>query len=239
MLISEWLTGESFRPGAELLRSDRSFMLMGYTPSHGRLLLRSERSPARPVGPDNTVVEVLFTSAQALDLRTSCAGLAIRCATEEEAEQVRAAHPTATFHEGVQVFVLESDEDRGYVVAQAVGWREGVLAYTEPSLFNGPDEDRPRWRHQPLGGAHAGFNLASAEEVVALLAGTDPDAGEPARRERYRGVHVVMTRVDHGGGRSKESPAGVFLTEADARDALEVLARVADDCWIETVPIAV
>ncbi|MFJ9692158.1 hypothetical protein [Kitasatospora sp. NPDC101183] len=75
--------------------------------------------------------------------------------------------------------------------------------------------------------------------MVDLLRGTpDGPAGEPARRERYRHVHVVMTRVDFF-GRPRTSAAGVFLTEADAEDARAAIAAVAEECWIEVVPIAV
>ncbi|MFF4648100.1 hypothetical protein [Streptomyces sp. NPDC001389] len=236
MTTKEWLNTESaLQPGTELFRSGRRFELCAYANSHGQLLLRSHADLDRPGDPANTTIDVLFKPAEVLKIRDFYDGLVIRCATAQEAEGIQTAYPSIRFYHGDRVFMLESKGEIDYVVAMAVGCREGILTPTRQSFFNDVDASRPRWPSQPLFSAGPRFNLASVQELITALSTTD-DA--PVRRERYRHVYVVMTRVEPANGPGI-SGAGVFLTETDAEDARTMIAPKVADCWIETLPIAI
>ncbi|MFH8382059.1 hypothetical protein ACH4E7_14080 [Kitasatospora sp. NPDC018058] len=197
--------------------------------------MRSHADPDSPGDPADTTIDVLFKPAGVLKIRDDYDGVVIRCATVQEAESIRTAYPGIRFCRDDRVFMLESNGEIDYLVAMAVGWHEGVLSPTRLSFFNDVDAGRPRWPSQPLFGAGPRFNLASVQELTTALGATDDG---PVRRERYRDVHVVMTRVDRAGGPGI-SAAGVFLTEADAEDARPMIAPSVAECWIEIVPIAV
>lgn len=211
MISNAWLdTDDRLTPGTEIFRSDRRFALWAY--ADGRLLLRST---------GETTIDLVFQPVAALGIRDGLDGLAIRCATEEEARRIG----------GRRVFLLATEGRTDHVVADAVGWREGVLEPTRHSFFDAADAYE--WPTQPLGGAGAGFNIASGPELIAALGAAD-DGGRP-RRETYRMVYVVMTGPRLG----SESGTGVFLSRADAEEACARIAPRVPDCWIETLPIAV
>ncbi|MFI2609114.1 hypothetical protein [Kitasatospora sp. NPDC018619] len=236
MTTKEWFNAQSgLQPGAELFRSGRRFELCAYADSHGQLLFRSHADLDRPGDPANTTIDVLFKPAAVLKIRDFYDGLVIRCATAQEAEGVRTGYRSVRFSRDDRVFVLESKGETDYVVAMAVGWHEGVLPPTRQSFFIDVDAGRPRWPSRPLFSAGPSFNLASVQELVTALSTTEDG---PVRRERYRHVYVVMTRVDRRDG-ADVSGAGVFLTEADAEDARAMIAPEVAACWIETLPIAV
>ncbi|MFB8205781.1 hypothetical protein [Kitasatospora purpeofusca] len=234
MTDSTWLNRDhQLVPGKELFRSERRFHLLAYTASHGQLLMRSVGRPDEPGEPESTI-DLLFKPAAVVKIRDDYRGLAIRCATEAESEQVKTDHTSMSFGRDDRVFVLESQGEFDYVVAMAVGWTEGVLGRTQQSFFNDFDPDRPIWPSQPLFGVDAGLNIASAQELIdALLA----DDNATMRRERHRRVYVVMTRVIRPDG-PDVTGAGVFLTRADAEDAQAVITAKSVDCWIEELPIA-
>ncbi|MFB7675106.1 hypothetical protein ACFC26_27205 [Kitasatospora purpeofusca] len=234
MTDSTWLNRDhQLVPGKELFRSERRFHLLAYTASHGQLLMRSVGRPDEPGEPESTI-DLLFKPAAVVKIRDDYCGLAIRCATEAESEQVKTDHTSMSFGRDDRVFVLESQGEFDYVVAMAVGWTEGVLGRTQQSFFNDFDPDRPIWPSQPLFGVDAGLNIASAQELIdALLA----DDNATMRRERHRRVYVVMTRVIRPDG-PDVTGAGVFLTRADAEDAQAVITAKSVDCWIEELPIA-
>ena len=224
-----------FPPGKELFRSDRRFHLLAYSASHSQLLLRSNP----PYGDDDrtdpeTTIDVLFKPIEAVELRQSWTGLVIRCADADEAKQVRASLPDIKWEE-LHVFMLQSPDQRqsGYVVSMAVGWHEGVLPRMQPSFYSSmvPGD---RWNARPLHGVDAGLNMASAQDFLDGLAADDYP---PSRRERSRIVYVLMARFSDWGG-EKVSGVGVFLTEADAEEARALFTPKVDDCWIETLPVA-
>ncbi|MFJ5927729.1 hypothetical protein ACIQF6_34560 [Kitasatospora sp. NPDC092948] len=222
-------------PGKELFRSERRFHLLAYTASHGQLLMRSAGRPDE-AGEPETTIDLLFKPAAVMKIRDDYRGLAIRCATEAESEQVEADHASVSFGQGDHVFVLESQGESDYVVAMAVGWTEGVLGRTQQSFFNNFYPAKPMiWPSQPLFGVDAGLNIASAEELIEALSAEE---NAVIRRERHRRVYIVMTRVI-----SPEGPdvtgAGVFLTRADAEEARAVITAKSVDCWIEELPIAI
>ncbi|KJS61649.1 hypothetical protein [Streptomyces rubellomurinus] len=151
MTTKEWLNTESaLQPDTELFRSGRRFVLCAYADSHGQLLLRSHADLDRSGGPTNTTIDLLFKPAGLLKIRDVYDGLVIRCATAQEAEGIRTTHPSFRFSRDDRVFMLESKGEIDYVVAMAVGWREGVLSPTQQSFFNDIDAGRPRWPSQPL-----------------------------------------------------------------------------------------
>jgi hypothetical protein len=205
-----WLdTDDRLAPGTEIFHSDRRFALWAY--AEGRLLLRST---------GETTIDLVFEPVEAVKIRDGIDGLVIRCATQEEAERIG----------GRRVFLLETQGRTDYVVGEAVGWHEGVLEPTRHSFFD--TADAYVWPTQALGGAGAGFNIASGQELVAALG-----AGDDARprRQTYRMVYVVMTGPRLG----SESGTGVFLSRADAEEACARIAPRVPECWIETLPIAV
>ncbi|MGR6998742.1 hypothetical protein ACU686_12505 [Yinghuangia aomiensis] len=235
-MTKEWLNNASrLEPGREIFRSDRSFHLLAYTASHSQLLLRSPEDFARPGDPSNTTIDVLFKPVDLLRIRKNYTGLVIRCATAEETDSIQAEHPATGFQYGERVFVLESEGETDYIVAMAVGWHEDVLPRTRPSFYSDLDTEMPGRPPQPLFGVHAGFNLASAQELItALTTIGDP----PRRREKHRYVHVVMSRVDRHDG-PRISGLGVFLDRGDAEEARARIAPTVAECWVQTLPIAV
>lgn len=235
MTNKAWLrSDQQLAPGTEIFRSDRRFLLWAYTVSHGQLLLRSVGRPDLPGEPETTI-DLLFKPATVLKIRDDYRGLAIRCATAAETEIVKAENTSVTFSRDDHVFLLESQGETDHIVAMAAGWHEDVLSPTSPSFFNTFYPDMPVWPSKPLSGADGGFNIASAQELVEALRADDQ---ELIRRERYRHVYVVMTRVNRG-DEPDVTGAGVFLTRADAEDALATITPRAADCWIEELPIAI
>ncbi|MEV4757292.1 hypothetical protein AB0J86_19550 [Micromonospora sp. NPDC049559] len=237
MTAQAWLNRDhEFPPGRERFRSDRRFQIWAYSASHGQLLLRSTPLYGDEDRPDpETTIDVLFKPIEAIKLRDSFTGLVIRCAEPEEADQVKASLPGVRW-EGRHVFMLQSP-DQGqsdYVVSMAVGWREGMLPRMQQSFFSSDIVPGDRWTPNPLHGVGAGLNMASARDLLDALRADDHP---PRRRERHRYVYVLMTRYSRA-ERTEVSGAGVFLTEADAEEARALFARKVDDCWIETLPVA-
>ncbi len=213
MIPNAWLdTDDKLAPGTEIFRSDRRFVPWAYSAGNARLLLRGAGR--------ETTIDLLFTPVTAVRLRDGYDGLAIRCATAEEAEGTGAP--------GHRVFLLTAGGRTDYVAAGAVGWREGALAPTRHSLFDHADAYAVPAQALDT----AGFDIASARDLVTALGAED--GGRP-RRETYRMVYVVMTGPRLG----SESGTGVFLSRADAEEACAALAPRVPDCWIETLPIAV
>jgi hypothetical protein len=230
-VISEvWLyKSDRFQPGAELFRSDRIFETLGYTVSHSQLLLSSNAGVADE--PPETTVQILFKPVRAMRLERLYHGLAIRYATVDETDRIRSGLTGRYQGTPAHVFVLESGGVEGYVISDAVGWREGVLARMQPSLFRTIDEFDEVWPTSPVAGMNAGLDLASPAEVVhAFTVGLD----DGARRDRYRLVHVL---VAVNGDRRSRHTVGVFLAEADAQEAAVMLRPHVADCWVELTPM--
>ncbi|MFB7617106.1 hypothetical protein [Kitasatospora sp. NPDC056181] len=235
MTDSTWLNRDhQLVPGKELFRSERSFHLLAYTASHSQLLMRSVGRPDEPGEPETTI-DLLFKPVTVVKIRDNHRGLAIRCATEAESAQVKAEHASVSFDRDDHVFVLESQGESDYVVAMAVGWTEGVLGHTQQSFFSHVDPGRPIWPSLPLDGVDPGLTIASTRDLVEALSAEE---SVTIRRERHRFVHVVMTRVIRPDGPAVTG-AGVFLTRADAENALAAITARSVDCWIEELPIAV
>ncbi|MFD7033124.1 hypothetical protein ACFWAR_34380 [Streptomyces sp. NPDC059917] len=236
MTDSTWLNRDHhFAPGKELFRSERNFHLLAFTASHSQLLMRSSGRPDDPGEPETTI-DLLFKPVCAVKISTGYRGLAVRCATGTETERVKAEHAGMRFGREDRVFVLESEGDRDYVAAMAVGWTEGVLQRTQQSFFNTFYPGRPfAWPTQPLAGVDPGLDIASARELVEALAARE---NTTIRRERHRHICVLMTRETRPEG-PEVTAAGAFLTRADAEEARAVITAKSVDCWIEEVPIAV
>ena len=232
MTLHAWLRQDhELVPGTEIFRSDRRFAMQAYSASHGQLLLRSN-----PVDDEyETTIDLLFKPVEAVKICDGYAGLVIRCATVGETAQIMASLPG--FHPGRddRVFMLESQGRSDYIISMAFGWHEGILARVQGSFFNSADAYLPRWPTGPLFGVSAGFNVASAQDLVDAL---NSDDHQQARRNRFRFVFVLMTDV--GNENTQEiSGAGVFLTRADAEEAQSLLAPKVAACWIETLPVSI
>ncbi|MEW9530952.1 hypothetical protein [Microbispora sp. NPDC049125] len=197
--------------------------------SHSQLLFRSDPEEDR----SGTTIDVLFKPVEVLKIRQSYRGLTIRNATDEEAYRIKASTPSIPVDDE-RVFLLESQGEADYVISSAMGWREDVLSRTRQSLFASADSDMPRWPTQPLDGFQPGLNVASIQELMQVMETEE----QQVRRQRYRTVYVLMTRVDRR-GEPDIGGAGVFITEADAEDARAFIAPKVADCWIEPLPIAI
>jgi hypothetical protein len=218
-------------PGRELFRSDRRFQIWAYTTSHGQLLLRATPRYGADGRPDHeTTIDVLFKPLEALKLKDSFTGLVIRCASAEEGEHIKESLPDLDWND-LHIFMLESQGQVDYVVSMAVGWHEGILPRMQQSFYNGivPGD---KWPTKELFGVGAGFEVASAQELIDALA---DENYTPGRRDRCRYLHVLMVRSESGRG---AYAAGVFLTEEDAEEARLLFAPKVHDCWVDLVPIA-
>ncbi|MGN9785301.1 hypothetical protein ACTMTF_27990 [Nonomuraea sp. ZG12] len=229
-------TDQQLPPGKEIFRSQRRFALWAYTVSHGQALFRSIGSSDGPSTLPETTIEVLFKPAAIMKIRDDYHGLLIRSAPTDEAERIKAVYPSVEFSPSDRVFLLESQGETDYVISMAAGWHEDVLAPTRRSFFTNVFAGDTRWPTTPLSGADAGFSIASAADLIEALCSSEDH--QRVRRERYRHVYVVMTRVELRDG-PDISGSGVFLTHEDAEEAKAVLAAHVADCWIETLPIAI
>ncbi|WP_106399707.1 hypothetical protein [Actinocorallia populi] len=234
-MTKAWLhTDQQLPPETELYRSDRCFRLWAYSVSHSRLLLRSNTLEEH-----GSTIDMLFTGMEAVKTRAAYNGLAIRSPGPEDIARFKDATPGIELR-GRRLFLLESQGETDYVLANAVGWQEGVLGSTRMSFFAAIDPERPAWARHALGpGYEAGLALASAEELINALTAT----GTPARTERYRDVYVVMARMERdtklGEPLIETYAAGAFLTRTDAEDLHARLQPRTAACWIEEVPIAI
>ncbi|GAA4637826.1 hypothetical protein GCM10023196_093210 [Actinoallomurus vinaceus] len=129
MHAREWLnTDDRFIAGAELFRSDRAFTVWAYTISHSQLLLRTRTR----IGQSR--IDIVFKPVLAVKLRIEYRdGLVIRCAHQTEAEQIRAENTDLDPSDGARYLILETGEDRDYVVTYAVGWEEDTATDSDPS----------------------------------------------------------------------------------------------------------
>jgi hypothetical protein len=251
--------GSAPAPGAELFRSRRGFRVWEQTVSHGQLLLRAVDTD-RP-----TRVDLLFKPVRAMRLRAGYDGLAVRCATEDEAAAVGRELPGLDLA-GDRVFVLDSGPARDFVVAGTFGWHEDDRVDLVPSALSPAVYPyAPPWRREALafGARELSGNAASLDDLAAALTSDDPRT-PPA--DRYRYVHVVMTRIGVTPDSSEVHPVGVYLTRAEADEALraeeaaiaEAVARAAEpgadaqaramassaarqgvEKWVETVPVQI
>ncbi|MFI6327235.1 hypothetical protein ACIBBG_02950 [Micromonospora chersina] len=233
MTSGVWLHDERFRPGEELFRSEREFLLWSYSATHGQLLLRADHMPggARRLP---TTTEVLFQSVEAVQIQAAYRGLVIRCATGEEAARIdRDLGPTPYRSGEARVLMLQSAEATGYVVTGEVGWSEGVLSDLQPSFFNTFSPYDPMWPVKPLTGVGGELDVASPQEVAeAFLAGLP----EGVRRERHHTVHLLTAIVERDDRRHRYN-LGVFLTEADAEEAKRLVEPHVTSCWTEPLPV--
>lgn len=237
MMNKAWFnTDQQLPPGKEIYRSERRFGLYAYTGSHGQLLFRSYRSSDESDDLPETTIEVLFKPAEVIKIRDTYHSILIRHAHADEAVRIKAAYPSLDFRADDRVFLLESQGETDYIISMAVGWHEDVLAPTRRSFFNNVFAGDTRWPTTPLSGVDAGFTIASAADLVEALRSSEDH--RRVRRERYRDVYVVMTRVGLRDG-PDISGSGVFLTQEDAEEAKSALAPHVADCWIETLPIAI
>ncbi|MCR3745268.1 hypothetical protein BS35_007857 [Actinomadura glauciflava] len=146
MSVRVWLNvSDQFVPGSELFRSDRSFTVWAYTVSHSQLLLRT-RTTERG-GVRSSRIDVVFKPVRAMKVRTEYIdGLVIRCADQEEAEHIYAESGNVEPDAGAHCLILETGNDRDYVVAHAVGWAEDMASERDPSALAGfaPGSDPAR-----------------------------------------------------------------------------------------------
>ncbi|MEU4778777.1 hypothetical protein [Micromonospora sp. NPDC023633] len=227
-----WLNrDEDFRPGAELFRNERHFVLWSYSATHGQLLLRADHLPGKH---DRlpTTVEVLFKPIEAVRMQGAYRGLTIRCATADEATRIE-RDVAGRLSPEARVLILESEGVTGHVVTLAVGWSEGVLSYLQPSLFNTFSPYNPVWPTKPLAGVGGELDVASPQAVAEAFRTGMP---EGVRRERHRHVHLLTAVTEQDGRRTRHN-LGVFLTEADAEEARRLIESDVASCWIEPLPM--
>ncbi|GAA2265310.1 hypothetical protein GCM10010402_21280 [Actinomadura luteofluorescens] len=113
--------------------------------SHSQLLLRT-RTTERG-GVRSSRIDVVFKPVRAMKVRTEYIdGLVIRCADQEEAEHIYAESGNVEPDAGAHCLILETGNDRDYVVAHAVGWAEDMASERDPSALAGfaPGSDPAR-----------------------------------------------------------------------------------------------
>lgn len=139
MRSEAWLNQDhQFVPGQELFRSVRRFSVWAYTVSHRQLLLRTRTADGQ------SRIDVLFKPVLAMKVRIDYDGLAIRCATGEEQEQILAT--AEHLGRSYRVLMLETTGGLDYVVTTSVGWREDQGQDRDPSslAFFPPGSDPKR-----------------------------------------------------------------------------------------------
>jgi hypothetical protein len=128
--------------------------------------------------------------------------------------------------------MLESQGQVDYVVSMAVGWHEGILPRMQQSFYNSTVAG-DKWPTKELFGVGAGFEVASAQELIDALAQQNYP---PQRRGQCRYLYVLMVKPRSDG---KAYPAGAFLNEEDAEEARLLFAPKVHDCWVDWAPMAI
>jgi hypothetical protein len=123
-LISEHLV----TPG-NAFESARTFQVWGATVSHDSVLLRSVKTEAEP-----TRIDILCKPVHAMKIRALMQGLRVREADSREAAGVAQdiGEELADYH---RVFVVESGDFRGYLVAGVMVASEDLGEYYDPDQF--------------------------------------------------------------------------------------------------------
>jgi hypothetical protein len=230
MVVDVWLNRRSqLVPGAVLYRSDRSFELYDYTPSHSQLLLRSFGDNGR------NRIDVLFKPVKMVKTYGWYAGLEIRCATEDEQARIRRDTPEAKYDDDEFYFVLGPGSGFDYVVAMGVGWHEDQ-DLGEPSYYadpSGREAPRPKWQQTALWGTHGwlGSPMATTEEFADAIA-----LPLPSERTRYRFVYVVVGLTPD----LDRNVFGAFVVRSEAEECRQDLAeRFPDGTFVvDAAPIA-
>ena len=100
-----------------------------YTAGHSQLLLRSTKSDRNP-----TTVDVLFKNVSAIRLQTVIDGLTIAEAFEEDRQDI-ANQCGVTLRDAHRVFIIDSLNGTGSIIAGAVAWHEDQRDYNDASHF--------------------------------------------------------------------------------------------------------
>lgn len=115
---------------AEILNSDRSFQVWGYTISHRELLFRSTKSKEFP-----TRIGVFLKGVRDFHLPTNFDGLAIEEAAAEDFERISILRKAASLRHQEKVFILRGGDFVGYVVALGIWCHEDEGEYYDASFF--------------------------------------------------------------------------------------------------------
>ncbi|MBO3743695.1 hypothetical protein [Actinoplanes flavus] len=226
MISDVWLS--DFTPGAELFRSEREFRFHGYGITHSPLMFASFPGPGGHA--HETAIQLQFRPVDVLRIQRVYPGLVVRCATAGEAAEITATL-TRPMDDGAHVLLLESGPARDFVVCRGFGWREGVLPRMQAGFYNAPSRHDPMWPTGPFSGTVDDLDVASPAEVAATVAEGLPD--RTSRRDR-RGWAWVLSARDG----SSRTTVGVFLSEADALEAADLLRPTVGSCRIDQVPVA-
>jgi hypothetical protein len=112
-----------------IFESSRTFQVWRSTVSHNQLLLRSTKSES-----DLTRLDVLFKPVSALKLRTHLNGLSVREAASPEAARVL-AEASEVERSDQHVYIVESHDFNGWVIAAGVWTNEDQGEYSDPSAL--------------------------------------------------------------------------------------------------------
>ncbi|MEV0900245.1 hypothetical protein [Actinoplanes sp. NPDC049802] len=229
MISDVWLSDPA--PGAELFRSDRLFRFHGYGVTHSPLMFSSFHDQNGAAY--ETAIQLQFRPVDVLRIQRVYPGLVVRCATAEETAEI-AATLTGPMDRDLHVLFLESGPARDFVVCHGFGWREGVLSRMRAGFYNAPSPYDPMWPTGPFAGSHNDLDFSSPAEVAAAVLEGLPD--QTSRRDRRGWAWVLGARENRDG--HPRVTVGVFLSEADAREAAELLRPTVRSCWVDRVPIA-
>ncbi|MFI9382274.1 hypothetical protein [Kutzneria sp. NPDC052558] len=194
-------------PGQVLFQTDQRVKIWLQTVSHNQLMLSAvDGGPTR--------LDLLFKVVDRQCIRSSYDGLVVR-------------FPHADEDFPADAFVLESGDIRDHVCARVFFWQaEEETDFSTSSMAARmlPLPFEPLWIH---GGRRPGWEptgpvIPLGDLIDAVTSETpDPPAG-------FRHVHVVVVRTDDG-GREITVPVAVYLTRAEAEEALrsEIAAKAA------------
>lgn len=111
--------------------SDRLFEIWSFSPSHRTMLLRSNPSPGDEGG---TRIEIYVGNVEVMFLRPRMKGIRIWRPSPQEASE--AAEKFNVGEKLQSLYLVSSDDFRGFIVGGRPSWREAVRGFDDETLFD-------------------------------------------------------------------------------------------------------
>jgi hypothetical protein len=111
-----------------IFQSDRYFVLHGYSPSHGHLLIRSDKKSKYKEN-----IDIVFFDTAFMQLYAMLSGITIKVVEKERFTQYLPVSKYLSFKNN-NLFEIESENEKYYVAASHVKVFSNDLAFNESSI---------------------------------------------------------------------------------------------------------